>query len=122
MSDFLSLEDLENKFDINYLKKIRSYPKRLKYVRNSDNLPDDLVYKMQNEVLNFLIDDETMLITGYIGKYRQEGTIFVNLKMEKVGFRDYRTNKFRTALSINSERIKKLSLKGFHSFPNAGNT
>ncbi len=120
MGDFLSPEDLQGKFDINHVKKIRSYQDKLEYVRNKNNLPHDLVYQMQDEVLKFPTDDTTIAVPGFIGKYRQEGTIFVNLEMEKVGFIYHGTNKFRTAMSMSPKKIKELAVEGFHLFPNAG--
>ena len=44
MDDFIDPEDLEGKFDIDYVKTL-SYKDRLEYVRNKDNLPDELVYQ-----------------------------------------------------------------------------
>ncbi len=75
---------------------------------------------MQDEVLKFPTDDTTIAVPGFIGKYRQEGTIFVNLEMEKVGFIYHGTNKFRTAMSMSPKKIKELAVEGFHLFPNAG--
>jgi hypothetical protein len=121
MEDFISREDLEGKFDINYLKSINSYQERLKYVRSKNNLPDYLVHKMQDEVLKFITDNKTMSIPGFIGNHKQEGTVFVNLEMRKVGFYDYGSNKFRTALSMDPKKIKNLANEGFHLFPNSNN-
>lgn len=49
----IDLKDLKGKFNIDYVKTL-SYEDRLEYVRNKDNLPDELVYQMQDEVLEFL--------------------------------------------------------------------
>jgi hypothetical protein len=121
MGDFLSPEDLEGKFDLDCVKSIRSHQERLKYVRNKNNLPDDLVYKMQDEVLKFVTDDGAMIIPGFIGEHKEEGTVLINLKLEKVAFRDYGTNNFRTAVSMKTNKIKKLVKEGFHLFQNSDN-
>nr|UDP55519.1 hypothetical protein orf238b [Schizostauron trachyderma] len=69
IDDFIDLKDLEGKFNIDYVKTL-SYEDRLEYVRNKDNLPDELVYQMQDEVLEFFTDPETIQVPGFLGKYK----------------------------------------------------
>ncbi|MGK0326504.1 MAG: hypothetical protein ACJA1D_001858 [Polaribacter sp.] len=40
--------------------------------------------------------------------------------MNKVGFRDYSSYKFRTAMTMDNKKIINLAKNGFHLFPNAG--
>ena len=119
IDDFIDLKDLEGKFNIDYVKTL-SYEDRLEYVRNKDNLPDELVYQMQDEVLEFFTDPETVLVPGFLGKYKEEGTVFINLKMNKVGFRDNPNYKCRTALKMSDKKIRRLAETDFHLFPDAG--
>jgi len=119
IDDFIDLKDLKGKFDINYVKTL-SYEDRLEYVRNKDNLSDELVYQMQDEVLEFFTDPETILVPGFLGKYKEEGTVFINLKMNKVGFRDNSNYKCRTALKMSDKKIRRLAETDFHLFPDAG--
>ena len=54
LDDFIDPEDIEGKFDIDYdYVKTRDYEDRLTYVRNTNNLSDELVHhhQMQDEVL-----------------------------------------------------------------------
>lgn len=121
IDDFIDLKDLEGKFDIDYVKTLSSYEDRLEYVRNKDNLPDELVYQMQDEVLEFFTDPETIPVPGFLGKYKEEGTaVFINLKRNKVGFRDNSNYKCRTALTMGDKKIERLAKNDFHLFPDAG--
>ena len=113
MDDFIDPKDLKDKFNIDY-------EDRLEYVRNRDNLPDELVHQMQDEVLKFLTHNETIAVPGFLGKYKKEGTVFINLKMNKVGFRDNSTYKCLTALRINDKKIRRLAETDFHLFTDAG--
>jgi hypothetical protein len=63
---------------------------------------------------------DTRLIPGFLGTHRIEETVFINERLEKVGFRDYGTNRFRTALTMNRERIKDLAKTDSHLFTNSG--
>jgi hypothetical protein len=55
-----------------------------------------------------------------LGYSKIEGTVFINLRLNKVGFRDYSSYKFRTAMTMNDEKILNLAKTDFHLFPNAG--
>ncbi|MGK0326505.1 MAG: hypothetical protein ACJA2M_002996 [Polaribacter sp.] len=70
MDDFIDPEDIKGKFDIDYVKTL-SYKDRLEYVRNKYNLADELVSQMQDEVLKFLTDDETISVPGFLGEYKK---------------------------------------------------
>ena len=65
--------------------------------------------------------DDTTIVPGFLGDSKIEGTVFINLRLNKVGFRDYGSYKFRTAVTMNDKKILKLAKTGFHLFPNAGN-
>lgn len=69
---------------------------------------------------DFLNSEDTVLVPGYLGSSKIKGTIFINKRLKKVGFRDYSSNKFRTAMTMDDERIRKLGNADFHLFPNAG--
>lgn len=47
-------------------------------------------------------------------------TVFINLRLNKVGFRDNNSYKFRTAMTINDEKIQNFVKTDFHLFPDAG--
>ena len=82
-------------------------------------MPDEIVHQMQDEVLKFLTDDETIAVPGLLGKDKKEGRVFINLKMNKVDFRDNSTYKCRTALKMNDKKIRRLAETDFHLFPDA---
>jgi hypothetical protein len=119
MDNVIDPEDLKGKFDIDYVKTL-SYKDRLKYVRNKDNLPDELVSQMQDKVLKFLSDNERIAVPSFLGKYKREGRVFINLKMNKVGFRDKSTYECRTAMQMNDKKIRRLAETDFYLFPDAG--
>lgn len=105
--DFLDAETLE-------------YPDRLNYLRDKNNLPDEIVYQARDEILDFMTADDITLVPGFLGDSKTEGTVFINVRLNKVGFRDYGSYKFRTAMTMDNEKIVNLAKTGFHLFPNAG--
>ena len=117
--DFLAAEILDGKFDVTEAETLK-YPDRLNYLRDKKNLPDDIVYQARDEILNFMTAKDTKLVPGFLGYRKIEGTIFINLRLNKVGFRDSDGYKFRTAMTMSNEKILNLAQTGFHLFPNAG--
>jgi hypothetical protein len=84
-------------------------------------LPDEVIYKAQDKMLKFMTDgDDTLLISSYLGYERLLGTVFLNPKPGKIGFRDIDINIFRTALKMELEDIQQVIDDSFHLFPNAG--
>ena len=117
--DFLDEETLDGKFDVTQAETLE-YSDRLKYLRDKNNLPDEIVSQARDKILDFMTADDTMLIPGCLGHNKIEGTVFINTRLNKVGFRDSSSYKFRTAMTMNDEKILKLAKNGFHLFPNAG--
>ena len=105
--DFLDAENLE-------------YLDRLKYLRDKNNLPDEIVIKARDKILNFMTADDTKLVPGFLGHSKIEGTVFINLRLNKVGFRDNSGYRFRTAMTMKDRKIRKLAETDFHLFPDAG--
>ena len=64
--------------------------------------------------------DDTKLVPGYLGYGKIEGTAFINLRLNKVGFRDNNGYRFRTAMTMGDDKILKLAKTDFHLFPDAG--
>ena len=89
-------------------------------VRDKNNLPDEIVIKARDKILNFMTADDTKLVPGFLGYSKIEGTVFINLRLNKVGFRDNNGYIFRTAMTMNDDKILKLAKTDFHLFPDAG--
>ena len=64
--------------------------------------------------------DDTTLVPGFLGYSKMEGTVFINLRLNKVGFRDNDGYRFRTAMTMKDSKIRKLAETGFHLFPDSG--
>ena len=117
--DFLDAETLDGKFDVTEVKDL-GYRDRLNYLRDKNNLPDEIVIKARDEILNFMTADDTKLVPGFLGYSKIEGTVFINLRLNKVGFRDNDGYRFRTAMTMKDSKIRKLAETGFHLFPDSG--
>ena len=117
--DFLDAETLDGKFDVTEVENLE-YLDRLKYLRDKNNLPDEIVIKARDKILNFMTADDTKLVPGFLGYSKIEGTVFINLRLNKVGFRDNNGYIFRTAMTMNDDKILKLAKTDFHLFPDAG--
>ena len=117
--DFLDAEILDGKFDVTEAETLE-YTDRLNYLRDKNNLPDEIVYQARDEILDFMTADDTTLVPGFLGDSKIEGTVFINVRLNKVGFRDNGSYKFRTAMKMNNKKIVNLAKTGFHLFPNAG--
>ena len=89
---------------------------RLDYLR--ENIPDKSVIELQNEIGKSLSHPKTISVPGFLGKYKTEGTIDINMESGLVSFTDSVTNKHRTIVKMSPRRIKKLAKEGFHLFPN----
>ena len=63
--------------------------------------------------------DDTKLVPGYLGYSKIEGTVFINLRLNKVGFRDNNGYRFRTAMTMKDSKIRELAVTGFHLFPDS---
>ena len=117
--DFLDAETLDGKFDVTEVKDLE-YRDRLNYLRDHNNLPDEIVIKARDEILNFMTADDTKLVPGFLGYHKIEGTVFINLRLNKVGFRDNDGYRFRTAMTMNDSKIRKLAETDFHLFLDSG--
>jgi hypothetical protein len=117
--DFLDAETLDGKFDVNEAKNLE-YSDRLNYLRDKNNLPDDIVFQARDEILDFMTAQDTKLVPGFLGNSKIEGTVFINLRLNKVGFRDNGSYEFRTAMAMSDKKILELANTDFHLFPNAG--
>lgn len=106
--DFLDAEILDGKFDVTEAETFE-YPDRLNYFRDKNNLPDEIVYQARDEILDFMTADDNMLVLGFLGDSKIEGTVFINVRLNKVGFRDYGGYKFRTAMTMDNEKIVNLA-------------
>lgn len=89
---------------------------RLAYLR--ENIPDKSVIELQNEIGRSLSHPKIISVPGFLGKYKIEERIDINMQSGLVSFTDYSTNKHRTIVKISPERIQKLAKDGFHLFPN----
>ena len=68
----------------------------------------------------FMTPEDTKLVPDFLGDSIIEGTVFINLRLNKVRFRDHGSNKFRTAMAMNNKKIINLAKTDFHLFPNSG--
>lgn len=117
--DFLDAETLDGKFDVTEAENLE-YLDRLKYLRDKNNLPDEIVIKARDEILDFMTADDTKLVPGFLGHSKIDGTVFINLRLNKVGFRDNNGYRVRTAMTMNDDKILNLAKTDFHLFPDAG--
>jgi len=83
-------------------------------------LPDEIVYQARDKILDFMSAEDTKLIPGCLGYNKIEGTVFINIRLNKVGFRDSSSYTFRTAMTMDDGKILELAKNRFHLFPNAG--
>ena len=68
IDDFLDPETLDGKFDPGAVREAKSYEERLEYLRDKENLPDEIVYKTRDRMLSFMTNAEyTLLIPGFLG-------------------------------------------------------
>jgi hypothetical protein len=88
---------------------------RLAYLR--ENIPDKNVIELQNEIGKSLSHPKIISVPGFLGKYKIEGTVDINMQSGLVSFTDGVTNKHRTIVKMSPERIQKLAKDGFHMFP-----
>lgn len=91
------------------------YSDRLAYLR--ENIPDKNVIGLQNEIGKSLSHPKIISVPGFLGKYKIEGTVDINMESGLVSFTDGVTNKHRTIVKMSPERIQKLAKDGFHIFP-----
>jgi hypothetical protein len=121
--DFVDIDISNSRFNRGKIKKLKKldYQDRLNYLRNKGNLSDKIVYEARDEILDFMTAPDTMMVPGFLRSSKIEGTVFINMRLGKIGFRDYGTNKFRTALSMDKKQIEDVANEGFHLFPKAGN-
>jgi hypothetical protein len=91
------------------------YSDRLAYLR--ENIPDKNVIELQNEIGKSLSHPKIISVPGFLGKYKIEGTVDINMQSGLVSFTDGVTNKHRTIVKMSPERIQKLAKDGFHMFP-----
>ena len=94
--EFISKNHLKGKFDVSKVKNLE-YEDRLDYLRNKDNLPDEVVFETQDKIVEFLSAEDTILVPGFLGAKKIRGTIFINLRLNQFGFQDEDSYKYRTA-------------------------
>jgi hypothetical protein len=111
----LDAETLDGKFDVTEVKNLK-YPDRLNYLRDKNNLPDEIVYQARDKIFDFMTAEDTKLVPGFLGDNKIEGTIFINPRLNKVGFRDHGSNKFRTAVAMKDKKIINLAKTDFHLY------
>lgn len=58
-----------------------------------------------------------MSVPGFLGKYKREAMLDINMETGVVGFLDAVTNKHITVVKMSYERIQQLAQEGFHLFP-----
>jgi len=117
--EFLSKNRLKSKFDVTKVKDLE-YEDRLNYLRNKDNLPDEVVFETQDKIVEFLLAEDTILVPGFLGARKIRGTIFINLRLNQFGFRDEGSYEYRTVGSMSDNKIRKIAESDFHLFPTAG--
>lgn len=91
------------------------YSDRLAWLR--ENIPDKNVIGLQNEIGKSLSHPKIISVPGFLGKYKIEGTVDINMESGLVSFTDGVRNKHRTIVKMSPERIQKLAKDGFHIFP-----
>jgi len=91
------------------------YSDRLDYLRKT--IPDRSIIELQNEIGKSLSHPKTRSVPGFLGKYKIEGTIDINIQSGLVSFTDYGTNIHRTIVKMSPERIQELAKNRFHLFP-----
>lgn len=91
------------------------YSDRLAYLR--ENIPDKNVIGLQNEIGKSLSHPKIISVPGFLGKYKIEGTVDINMESGLVSFTDGVKNTHRTIVKMSPERIQKLAKDGFHIFP-----
>lgn len=104
-------------FDASKLEGL-NYKERLEYLRNKDNLPDDVVFEAQDKIGELLSAEDTFLAPGFLGSQKIRGTVFINLRLNQFGFRDEGSNEYRRYMS--KSKIRTVVNSGFHLFPTAG--
>jgi hypothetical protein len=67
-----------------------------------------------------MIGEDTKLVPDFLGYSKIEGTVFINLRLNRVEFRYYSSYKFSNAMTMNDEKILNLTKTDFHLFPNVG--
>ena len=92
------------------------YSDRLDYLRKT--IPDSSVIELQNEIGKSLSHPKTRSVPGFLGKYKIEGMIDINMQSGLVSFTDFCTNKHRIIVKMSRERIQELAKNDFHLFPN----
>ena len=94
-SAVISKERLKGVFDASELEGL-SYKNRFRYLRNRDNLPNDVVFEAQNKIGELLSAEDTFIVPGFLGSQKIRGTVFINLRLNQFGFRDEVSNEYRT--------------------------
>ena len=89
---------------------------KLDYLRKP--IPDKSVIELQNEIGKSLSHPKTMSVPGFLGKYKIEGMVNINMQSRLVSFTDSVTKKHRTIVKMSPERIQELAKNGFHLFLN----
>jgi hypothetical protein len=89
-------------------------------LRNKDNLPDDVVFKAQDKIGELLSADDTYLAPGFLESQKIRGTVFINIRLNQLGFRDEDSNGYQTGGYMRNNKIRKVANSGFHLFPTRG--
>lgn len=103
-----------------------SEEEKLQSLRNRDNLPDEVVFKLQDQVTDeFLIAPDTGFLPGsFIESNRISGTLIVNGRLGQIAFRNndgtVRTTGAWSEESIEKKMRKILNGKPCHIYTKAG--
>ena len=102
-------------FDNQKVRKLE-YSAKLAYLRS--NIPDELVIELQNAIGKSLIEPRIISAPGFLGKYKLDGTLDVDLETGLVSFTEAVTNKHKTIIKMSPDEIQDLRKNDFHLFPN----
>lgn len=119
IAEFISKNRFKGKFDVSKVKDLE-YEDRLNYLSNKDNLPDEVVFEAQDEIVGLLSAEDTILVPGFLRVKKIPGTVFINLRLNQFGFRDENSCEYRTGGFMNNNKIRKLAESDFHLFSTAG--
>lgn len=63
-----------------------NYKDRLEYLRNKENLPDEVVFETQDKIVEFLSEKDTFLAFSFLGSQKIRRTVFITLRLKPIRF------------------------------------
>jgi hypothetical protein len=105
-------------FDLQYVKSLKDYQARLKYVRDPSKLPEETVLTMQMKLIQFFQSKQTEAFPGYLGKNRIEGTLYIDKRQRVVAFVNKSDSKCRTFVKMSERQLENLEERRYIIFPN----